>query len=391
MSRAGSTRSTKLLIGALVLVSAILISSTAATTFLAGDAARRVTEDRFGYNRIPYWRVAQTDLARYDEHRRVGSASALIDSVVAGLGDSVPLDSASLRRIIGVVTGVPARDLAVWIDLAGATRLDDATDLILFRRWARARRLQNFWGYRSGFADAGSVYAIPIRAMQPLKRLVVLNEAAADSALAVGDVQAATERALENIGAARQLLDQPLTMDMLVGRVFLQDGARLLERIGRQAHDTATSALAVRLDSIANTTYRLTGNETRRMFAVDDGQRGSGLGAIAGDRALHPAIRLMALQAVIDGACVHTREMLTGVSSSRRVTLEQLLLAVRDIPRADELAPLYRRSLNQFDTPSGELLQRSVGHAAAESPIAFLTALSPRSVRHRVAYCRMLM
>ncbi len=391
MPRAASTRSTKLLLASLVLVTVAVVCSTAATTFVAGDGARRVDEDRFGYSKAPYWGDAKADADRFHNYRQVGTARALIDSAVAMLGESTELDSTSLRRMVSVASAGTIRNLDVWIDGADTALSSDTSGLALYRRWARARRLPNFWGYRPGFASASSAYSIPIRTMQPLLRLVEKNEAIGDALLASGDARAATERALENIGAARQLLDQPMPIDMAVGRVFLQHGARQLVRIAVQTGDTATHALAGRLDTLAKTTYLANGNESRRLLMLDTETLNARANAIAGDTALHPAIRLMAVYAVIDGACVRPGEVLTGASAQRRATLEQLLVAVRDIPRAGELAPLFRRSLDQFDAPSAELLTLAVGVDATERAVGSLSALAPRAVRHRVAYCRMLM
>ena len=388
MQKLASSPRLKLLAFSLLFVAAALVTGTAATVYVSGDAARRVNV--MGIDRALANHVDPNDVAVDRAHRQLDVALALIDSAVAPLGVAAALDSAALRRIIAVMTHSARRDAPVWIDVKGSSLPGDSVNLALFRAWARARRLPNFWGYRTGFAGAHGSLDLPIRSMYPLKRFVLLNEASADSALRIGDVTTAMIRARENIGAARQLVDQPMTIDMLVGRVLLQHGARLMIRAAEQAHDTVAREMGVRLDAVAATTFsaRRTDFQRATVFGVEPNDHR--LLAVAADRHLHPALRLEALDGVVRGGCLRSAEVLSGPSAARRASLERLLVAVNDIPRATELAPLYRYSLAQLDHPSmaPTIAQRRDGISAFAANFRWII---PTPVRARVLWCQMLL
>ena len=371
----------------LLLVAAAITTGTAATVYVSGDAARRI--DVAAINRLLSIHADGRDAALDRAHRQITAAQLLMDSALAPLGPAVELDSNSLRRVVAVTAHVTAPDANAWIAVGDAPQPGDSANLALFRRWARAKRLPNFWGYRTGFAGARTSYDVPMRSMQVLKRFVIANEASADSALRVHDVATAMIRARENIGAARQLVDQPMVIDMLVGRVLLQRGARLMKRVAEVARDSVARNVAIQLDTIAHTTFLLRQTEHQRTIAFGLDANDQRLHAIAADRALHPALRLGALDGEVRGACLRSDEILAGPSAARRATLERLLAAVADIPRASELAPLYRQSLEQFAAPQSRGSVEPQLHGT-DRIVANFQWIIPTAVRHRVRWCRMI-
>ncbi len=387
MTKTVSSPQLKVVAWMLLLVAAAITTGTAATVYVSGDAARRI--DVAAIYRMRSLHPNSRDAAVDRAHRQTTAARLLIDSVLAPLGPTVELDSISLRRVVAVTTHVTTRDANAWIAVGDAPQVGDSVDLALFRRWARAKRLPNFWGYRIGFAGARTSYDLPTRSMLVLKRFVIANEASADSALQVHDIATAMIRARENIGAARQLVDQPIMIDMLVGRALLQRGARLMQRVAEVAHDSVARDMAIALDTIAHTTFLLRQTEHQQLIAYGLDANDERLHAIAADRALHPALRLGALDGEVRGACLRSDEILTGPSAERRATLERLLAAVADIPRASELAPLYRQSLDQLDVPPTGAEVEPPLHGA-DRFVSNFRWIIPATVRNRVRWCRMI-
>lgn len=387
MTKNAPSPQVKALAWTLLLVAAALTTGTAATVYVSGDAARRinVAEMNRSLNAPANARDAALDRA----HRQINAARLLMDSALAPLGEAHELDSTSLRRMVAVTTPASQNETNIWIAVGDASQPGDSANLQLFRTWARAKRLPNFWGYRTGFAGAHLSQELPIRSMQVLKRFVIANEASADSALQRGDVATAMIRARENIGAARQLIEQPITMDVLVGRVLLQRGAQLMARVANASHDDITHAAALRLDTIAKTAFALRRTDLQRVIALGVNTSDPRLHAIAADRTLHPALRLGALDGEVRGACLRSDEMLSGPSQARRASLERLLLAVADIPRASELAPLYRQSLDHFKSPS-HVDVADPALSGIDKIAAHFRWIIPATVRDRVLWCRMI-
>ncbi len=385
MTQTASSPQFKALAWTLLLVIAALTTGTAATVYVSGDAARRIniSEINRSLRTHPNARYEALDRA----HRQIDAARLLMDSVLAPLGVSHDLDSISLRRMVALTSRSTRPHANVWIAVGDAPQPGDSTNLQLFRTWARATRLPNFWGYRVGFDGVHTFNDLPIRSMQVLKRFVIANETSADSALQRGDVATAMIRARENIGAARQLVDQPSTMDVLVGRVLLQRGARLLARVANASHDSLAHTAALRLDTVAQIVLRRF--EFQRAIALGVDASDQRLRALAADRTLHPALRLNALDGEVRGACLRSDEMLSGPSDARRATLETLLIAVADIPRASELAPLYRQSLEQFATPAHvDFVDSDL--RGLDKFVSNFRWIIPKIIRDRVRWCQVI-
>ncbi|WP_310569894.1 hypothetical protein [Gemmatimonas sp.] len=100
------------------------------------------------------------------------------------------------------------------------------------------------------------------------------------------------------------------------------------------------------------------------------------------------ASRVRLLEAIADGACVSTREMLFGASTTRHAALDRAIDAMAGMPGAPEVRRRMHRRLDAFsDGPTG--LAAATG-ATAGASVPMLRWLLPRSIEARVGYCRTL-
>jgi hypothetical protein len=384
MRSSPSSAGAKLLWLTLLTSAGLIASATAATVYAAGDLQRahaRSSDTSKGLMRSVSQRAYS---ARFlSPARHLNALSALADSLVAPLGDLPPVDSATLARMIALVT--TASDSASWIAHAPA---DTATEVVMatYRRWARSAPLSSFWGARPGFPGLADSRAIPMTHLQPMKRMWKANEASADSALLRGDTETALMRARENISGARHFIGQPRPIDALVGRIMLVDGVKLLARSALQANDPSLHSASQRLLSVAKSLEPVP-RGLYFMNGSDDGE--ARLVAIAGDRTLHPAARFIAIEAMVAGACVSTREVLFGPSAARHAAVNAMVDATRDIPRLSELRPAFHRTLDALDKSpervAGKALQRRPDEPVSET---LLRLVIPSKVQARIDACR---
>ena len=372
----GTNPPARLLFAIVGLVSAVLTTATAASVYVAGDASRRATK-----------RLTRVPLIYPQTHKQGRAIHALLDSLIAPLGALPPMDSAMLRDAVGFLGG--RTDVDVWIpfDSARAAALDT---LEFMRDWSKRAPLPAYWGYRTVSDTAHDYLAhVPIRRLTPVKRFALLNEAVADSALLVGDTETALTRARELLAGSRHLIDQPLFIDMMIGRYMLQRGARLLTRSAQQAGEPIMAGAAKRLDAMAGVNYSVSEEERRALAQLGETPEDGRLVAFVGDRALPAAIRAETpLAAMLSAACVNPREMIFGLSGARRAAFDDVVKALSDIPRMSEMTPLMRDAMETFHAPETFLeKQRLQGAKPPAEPV--ISLLVPSTLRQRVEFCRM--
>ena len=366
----------RLLLLSLLMVSGAMVSATAASVYAAGDAARRLERS-----------VRPHALLDAGGSGSASGLTRLVDSLAAPLGSATPLDSGTMRRVLAVITKPSDRG---WI-LRPVVSVADTASLALYRAWVHSAAWPALWGYAPQFGDTIRWHAIPIRRLQPVKRWWTANEHAADSALMRGDVGTALVRARENIAGARHLMNQPLAIDALVGRVMLVDGAKLLARIALQADDIALHTAAERLLQQSRAFEPVPRGSLARLARAAADPSSPELLAMAGDTAQLRSRRVLTLERLTAGACFNTREMLFGAARARHETLDRAIAAMHDIPRLQELRTALHRELDQFS--SGPSRLPAPTHGPAEWTSAAETALRwllPRTIEDRVDYCRSL-
>ena len=351
----------------------VLSSGTAASVYVAGDAPRRVAG-------LPP--SAPFELEGY---RTRDAIRALIDSLVAPLGAPVALDDVSYRRVVALAVG--RGQVNPFVDTRGVSTGSGEADLELFRRFARAQTLPALWGYRGGGGVSMPVHHVANREVAPLRKLFALNAAAVDSALARGNVQQAMIHARENVAATRHYLDQPIPVDLLVGRNLGIQGARLVQRVALISGEPATVSRAKQLEALLRQSF-VSQPLYSRLYRYGRDAESTSLLALASDRSVHPALRLSTLEGAVNGACLNTREMLFGPAPERRKLLDDLARAVADIPRANELVPNARRSLAYFEAGSTDSLALAGVPGRLLLPRSAMEQVVPEAVRGRVAYCR---
>lgn len=372
-----TTSATRLLVLLGLAVAGAVSAATAASVYVATDPPRRAAQRGTGA-----W-LHDPSIAS-----RSASLTLLLDSLIAPLGASVPLDSSRLFRFVAL-TG-KASPTPSWIaepDSAPAPASPHTVSretLTLFRAWARSAPLPVFWGYRHGFGQPVAIYELPLRRAAVFRSLWRANAADADSALSHGHTDAALERARENLAGARHLLGQPFAIDAMIGVAQLRESARLLARVAASTQDPRLTGAAERLQMLAHAHQPIPpGNVAWLMRAAADPASDS-LVRLAADRSAHPARRLLMTELLPAGACFNPREMLFGISDEHRATMDRLLVALADIPRIGELhEPLVR----MFDYADGDSpLARPPRHRGLGEWL--LDVVLPDGITARIRWCR---
>lgn len=304
----------------------VLSTGTAASVIVAGDTPRRVA------------RMDAASPFQVEGFRTAHLLRASIDSLIAPLGPTEPLDAQAVR------------------------------------------------GDRDGVLSTAAE-PLPHRTAQRIWQLHDANERVADSALDAGDIATAMMRARENIAVARHYLDEPYATDVLVGRNLLKRGARLMQRVALVGDAPQTATAAKELERLVDRTFAGAPVYSRLHRYARDAASPQLL-ALANDRSVYPAIRLASLGGIVLGACLNTREVLFGIDDDRRAAFDAAVAAVADIPRSAELVPRYREQLARA-TGVGVALALAAGtmESATTTPRAF-ERLVPAQVRARVAFCR---
>lgn len=324
-----------------------------------------------------HWRPLE--VADSEGPQRLAPILALLDSLVTSLGATSPLDSERLAQLVSLTKMSGAE--AGWID-APQVSASDSGNVTLFRAWARSSPLPPFWGYRAGFAGVDVTQRLPARQLLAFKGLWTANVTLADSAWSRGNADSAIVRALETIAGSRHLLQQPLPMDAVIGRMMLVDGARVLQRVSGRDH--ALHDAADRLVEMLRVTRVAPTGAAPAAIAARRGVLSEDLAAVARNRTLLPAHRLQAVERAMVGACLSAREVLLGPTSARRAKVDSLLESMRDIARMDELRAVYQRTLDAFD--DGPIVQLTL--TGVSGPGAFLSRLLIPSVVDRTIFCR---
>jgi len=366
---------TRLLLAVLGLVCAVLTTATAASVYVAGDASRRATA-----------RLTRVPMLFPQTHKQGAAVHALIDSLVAPLGTLPPMDSAMLRDAVAFLGDRTFPGAWISFDTSRTGALDT---LEFMRQWSKSKPLPPFWGYRTPIGATEEYWArLPIRRLSAAKRFALLNEAVADSALLAGDAETAMTRARELLAGSRHLIDQPLVIDMMIGRYMLQRGARLLTRSAQQAGEPMIAGAAKRLDAMAAANYSLSQEELHALTRMGESPEDGRLTAFVGDRGLPASIRAETpLTAMLSAACLNPREMMFGLSSARRAAFDEALTALSDIPRMSEMTPLMQRAMDTFDSPGAFLARfKARGGTGFARPLPAL--LVPATLWERVEFCR---
>ncbi len=344
MRAATPSTGAKLLLLTALTASGLLASATAATVYVAGAPQRpAASAARAG------GRTDGSASTRFDGSRSGPALSALIDSLIDPLGPAASPDSANVAQMVALIAGDSTGASApAWRPHDAPAQSPDAR-LRIYRQWARSERMPPFWAYDAGFPGVRASRDMPVTQIAALRALAIANESEADSALVHGDVDAAFVRARENIAAARHLVWQPFPIDALIGRALLSNAAKLLARTALQGNQPTVHTQATRLQSLTATAQiapKPTWNVFSHYGASPDDPR---LFAVAGDATLFPATRMLAIESMVAGACLNTREVLFGALPARHDAIDQLLKLTSDMPRAQELAPALHGSLAEFD------------------------------------------
>jgi hypothetical protein len=398
--------STKLLASGLALAVALVVCATAATVTLSSEISRK--RDRT---------ASAPDITALEREtfRDRGTTAALIDSLLAPLG---PLPDAPPELVAAVAAFVaddtmPARvweasasdvltaprHLAPWpmlsieaaltsmsptqlVEAAADTNSHEAT---VFRRWARSRPLPPMWGYRAGLPGVQNIAELPGRNPAYLRALFATNDDATLLLLRDGNNVAAMDRARESLAASRHLLEQPRLTDALLGARFARRAAQLLAVAAARSNDSATTAQATRLDSLAEHSHP----DVRQWIAQEQADANSTVAVqVSSNKELMPALRIEAMYPIVMGGCRNIREVVFGFSNARRNALNRAALAVEDIPRSGELAAMYQSlfdALTRDAEVQAQKLRATTGSKSRHT--VNMDWIVPPSVRARIALC----
>ena len=106
--------------------------------------------------------------------------------------------------------------------------------------------------------------------------------------------------------------------------------------------------------------------------------------AAAADTAQPTAARVLLLDAITDGACFSTREMLFGAAAKRHAALDRAISAMPGILDAPTLRRRLHERLDAFTAGP----PRTTATASGGAEVAVLRWLLPRLIEARVDYCR---
>ncbi|WP_373061574.1 hypothetical protein [Gemmatimonas sp.] len=107
--------------------------------------------------------------------------------------------------------------------------------------------------------------------------------------------------------------------------------------------------------------------------------------ASAADPTQRTDARAQLLDAITDGACFSTREMLFGASADRHAALDRAINAMPGIPEAPTLRQQLHQRLDAFTAGAPRLHAATV--TAGQSEVAMLRWLLPHTIEARVEYC----
>lgn len=159
------------------------------------------------------------------------------------------------------------------------------------------------------------------------------------------DHPAAIRAARASAAYALALLGEPLADIADVGATGLANVARMAERIGAVAGDTAMRTLAAELNwaiAARRGTSSVWGLGQNKLMA--DPVAPAGWTAL-GDSGLRPSVRGLLLDGIVGGICLNPREVFFGPSPARIARLDSAAAALRDLPRIDDLIAWQRRRL----------------------------------------------
>lgn len=100
------------------------------------------------------------------------------------------------------------------------------------------------------------------------------------------------------------------------------------------------------------------------------------------------ASRVRLLEAIADGACVSTREMLFGASPTRHAALDRAIDSMAGLPGAPDLRRRMHLRLDAFS--DGPTWLAATTGVTSGSSVPILRWLLPHSIEARVDYCRTL-
>ncbi|QJR34393.1 hypothetical protein [Gemmatimonas groenlandica] len=98
--------------------------------------------------------------------------------------------------------------------------------------------------------------------------------------------------------------------------------------------------------------------------------------------------RVRLLEAIADGACVRTREMLFGASTTRHAALDRAIDAMTGVPNVPDLRRRMHQRLDAFS--DGPTWLAAATRATPGSSVPMLRWLLPHTIEARVDYCRTL-
>lgn len=390
---------------------AVVVCGTAASVVVASDATGKLKK---------YSDARKEVASRYkpsDSFRDTGENAARIDSLLVPLG---PLPQAQLRDIavmnsIGQNSAAPLDPVwessplaaspgalpkahrrspifkgridtsvmnAEWV--AGAVADTANPWMPVFRRWARSAPLPALWGYREGLPGAAEGRGVPTRPFALLRVLFDVNTEAGLLAFRDGRYETAMERARENIAGARHLIEQPIELDAMLGRIQMSVGVRLLSMSARESGDSATLLRATVLDSAIRKYYF----GPAQLTAEEADPRSNAAESVIADRSMLPSHRMAAFDAIVRGGCRNTREVVFGFDERRRESIERALASVSDIHRGPELAQQSLRYFDRMTNPDQPEREPVKGSVLDRNEILKLfSRIVPPGVRARATLC----
>ncbi|MGV3708516.1 MAG: hypothetical protein ACO1Q7_06715 [Gemmatimonas sp.] len=405
---------TKLLATAVACAAAVLVCGTAATVVVATDVTHRLNRNQQTYADAAAGRPPKPAGSFRDR----GATAVALDSLVAPLGPLTPLSPSDAGAIASLSAGGSTRETWASVSAAGPAKLPAAIPdslrwrrsrplhrdslnaveraalpaalrdpwLPVFRAWARSPRETALFDYRPGMPGVRDVRDLPPRSFAVWRTLFAENELASLDALWNGHGKQALTHARENVAAARHFAEQPVIIDAMLGRIFLNRALFVLEHVARESGDMA---LADRVRSLNVGSRSLQGaTSMRALWAIEADPNAHAAEAWAADTTLHPALRVGALSYIALGGCRNARELMIGFSGERTRSMRRAVASIHDIERGEELGTLHEKfleyAMNLRDAPEKDSRRSILGRNELMGAFAWMV---PPGVRARASLC----
>lgn len=210
--------------------------------------------------------------------------------------------------------------------------------------------------------------------------------------LNAGHLEEARAIARETAQAAQRLLASPGIAEYVYGMHVAKVAAVLAREVAEASRDTLlrrqSTIAAEEIEAMRRGRVEGQGFEQFRAQWAQAGNLGEGSAAlrIIGARLLPAHERWAEIEALVDGYCLNSSEILFGISPKRREFLDSALVRAADLPRTREWVDIQRRRMEQLIADPRSMVAREWA-GPADGSERRASGFGMGKLSARVAYC----